>query len=260
MPFQPHYVSIAGAAGITGGTAVVIDVLRAFTTAAWAFALGAERIFLTDDVDEALALKTLVPGALAMKDSRPLPGFELSNSPVELQAHDLADRSVVQRTTHGTVGALAAKRAKHIYCASFVNAAATAEAILRTGDSEAYFVVTGEDGLAEEDLACAEYVAALLEQAARSPGPPDGRLSPSPQVGRGLGGGVDPAPYLARVAASNQARIHAERVANGTPGMHALDVDCAMEINRLDFAMMAREEHVEGFGPALVLRAYNQSE
>ena len=254
MPFHPYYVSIEGAARITSGTAVIIDVLRAYTTAAWAFALGAERIVLTDDVDEALVLKALVPRALAMKDSHPLPGFELSNSPVELQTHDLHGRTIVQRTTHGTVGAVAAKQAERLYCASFLTAAATADAILRTGAEEAYFVVTGEGGAAEEDLACAEYIAALVEVASLSAGVVHGTEGIHPGLNPGATHGVDPAPYAARVAASNQARIHAERVAGGTPGVHALDVQTAMEADRFDFVMMARQEHLDGFGPVLTLR------
>jgi 2-phosphosulfolactate phosphatase len=237
VPFQPHYVNIDAASAIEGGTAVVLDVLRAYTTAAWAFALGTDRIVLSDDTDEALALKSRFPGALALKDSRPYDGFELTNSPVELQAHDLHGRTIVQRTTAGTVGAVAAKRAERLYCAAFLNASATAEAIRRSGASEAYFVVTGEGGAADEDQACAEYIAALVEAP-----------------------GTDAAPYLRRVAGSNAARLMAERVANGTPGVHAGDIDAAMDADRFDFVMVACEEHLEGSGPILVLRAYNRND
>jgi 2-phosphosulfolactate phosphatase len=235
--FQPHYVNIEAASAIEGGTAVVLDVLRAYTTAAWAFALGAERIVLSDDTDEALALKARFPRALALKDSRPYDGFELTNSPVELQSHDLQGRTIVQRTTAGTVGAVAAKQAEHLYCAGFLNAAATAAAIRRSGAAEAYFVVTGEDGAGDEDRACAEYIAALVEAPA-----------------------TDAAPYLRRVAESRAARLMAERVAHRTPGVHARDVEAAMEADRFDFVMVAREEQLEGAGPILVLRAYNRSD
>src|SRR3954469_16091461 len=70
---------------VVGATAVVIDVIRAFTTAAWAFELGAERIVLVKGLDEALELKARLPGSLAMKDGEPAPGFELSNSPAQMQ-------------------------------------------------------------------------------------------------------------------------------------------------------------------------------
>ena len=89
---RAHYVSIAECDQVHG-TAVVIDVLRAFSTAAWAFHLGVERIVLTADLDDALRIKASIPRALAMKDARPMDGFELSNSPVELQAARSASRA-----------------------------------------------------------------------------------------------------------------------------------------------------------------------
>ena len=39
------------------GAVVAVDVIRAFTTAAYAFAAGARHIYLVDSVDEALALR-----------------------------------------------------------------------------------------------------------------------------------------------------------------------------------------------------------
>jgi 2-phosphosulfolactate phosphatase len=41
--------------------AVVVDVMRAFTVAAWAFAQGTEKIVLAESLDEALALKARHP-------------------------------------------------------------------------------------------------------------------------------------------------------------------------------------------------------
>jgi 2-phosphosulfolactate phosphatase len=61
--------------------AVVIDVKRAFTTAAWAFHRGADKIVLAADEDEALAIKARHPGWLALKDGAPISGFGLTDSP-----------------------------------------------------------------------------------------------------------------------------------------------------------------------------------
>ena len=44
------------------GVAVAIDVLRAFTTAAYALQAGATSIVLTDDVEYAFAIKARLPG------------------------------------------------------------------------------------------------------------------------------------------------------------------------------------------------------
>jgi 2-phosphosulfolactate phosphatase len=226
---EAAYLSIAEC-GAVSGTAVVIDVLRAYTTAAWAFHLGVERIVLTEDVDEALRLKASIPGALALKDSDPVAGFELSNSPVELQAAGgLRGRTLVQRTGHGTVGAVAAKAAEHLYCAAFVNAAATAAALRELGAATLYYIVTGDEGAAEEDRACAEYIAALVED-------------PS----------TDSGPFLRRAAASAAAKTLGRRVERGIWGVHARDVETSLEANRFDFVMRAREE-----AGLLTLRAYN---
>jgi len=223
---RSFFVSIAEC-GRVRGVAVVVDVLRAFTTAAWAFGLGAERIVLSDDVEEALALKASIPGALALKDGRPEPGFDLTNSPVMIKAQDLRGATIVQRTRHGTVGAVAARGAEHLFCASFTVASATARAVRESGFNEVYFVITGDDGSADEDLACAEYIAALL-------GDPAAGVSP----------------FLARVETSAGALLSRRQFEEGHPGIAAGDIDACMDANRFDFAMRAREE--DGL---LVLRA-----
>ena len=231
---RAHYVSIAECDQVRG-TAVVIDVLRAFSTAAWAFHLGVDRIVLTDDLDQALKIKASIPGALAMKDSTPMEGFELSNSPVELQdVEGLAGRTIVQRTTHGTVGAWAARAAEQLYCASFLVAAATAREIRQATPPDVFFVVTGEEGKAEEDRACGEYIAALVEDPATSS-----------------------EPYLHRARVSDTAALVTQRVAKGVPGVHPRDIDTCLRANVFDFAMQAK---VEPFGDTslLTLRPYNQ--
>jgi 2-phosphosulfolactate phosphatase len=214
----PAYVSIAECSNVYG-VAVVIDVLRAFSTAAWAFELGAERIVLTDDLDEALKLKASIPGALALKDGHPQPGFDLTNSPVMIKSHDLRGATIVQRTQHGTAGAVAARGAERLYCASFGVASATADAVRESGFRDVYFVITGDDGTADEDLACAEYIAALLDD-------------PS----------TDVAPFLARVAKSAGAVLDRQRIEEGHAGFADGDIEACMEADRFGFAMRAREE------------------
>jgi 2-phosphosulfolactate phosphatase len=51
--------------------AVVVDVMRAFTVAAWAFSRGVERIVLASSEGEARALKERRPGWLALKEGAP---------------------------------------------------------------------------------------------------------------------------------------------------------------------------------------------
>ncbi|MEV7143066.1 2-phosphosulfolactate phosphatase [Streptomyces tauricus] len=196
--------------------AVVIDVMRAYTVAAWAFARGAEKIVLAESLDEALALKARHPDWVALKDGPPAPGFDAVNSPGLLRSMDLGGRTVVQKTTAGTVGALAVKGARLVLCAGFVVAEATAR-LLRTHDApDVVFVVTGEDGRAEEDLACAQYIAR-----------------------RATGAGTDAAEFLRRAAASRAAVELAQGIRQG---VHPDDVALCLELDRFPFAMVAALE------------------
>ena len=94
----------------TDGAVVVIDVIRAFTTSAYALAAGAAGIYLVASVDEALAFKSAHPGSLAMGEDHGLrpDGFDLPNSPVQAAATAFDGRIVVQRTTAGTQGVVGA--------------------------------------------------------------------------------------------------------------------------------------------------------
>ena len=110
--------------------------------------------------------------------------------------------------------------------------AATAAAIRHSDARDVYFVVTGDGGAGDEDLACAQYIAALIDDPAT---------------------GVEP--YLERVDASNAARLIRERVAQGNPGVDAGDILACMDANRFGFVLRAQDE-----GRLLVLRAYNQGD
>ena len=59
--------------GAATDTVVAVDVCRAFTTAAYAFAAGAREIILVGEVEQALALRERMPGALVMGEVGGLP-------------------------------------------------------------------------------------------------------------------------------------------------------------------------------------------
>lgn len=147
-----------------GGVVVVVDVLRAFTSAAYAFAAGVSEIWLVATVDEALELAREIPHALTMGEDhgkRP-DGFDFSNSPVAVAGADLDGRVLVQRTSAGTQGVVAARDADRLFAASLVCASATALAIEDTGLGVPTYVITGRfpdapDG-GEDDLATARLI------------------------------------------------------------------------------------------------------
>jgi 2-phosphosulfolactate phosphatase len=162
-----HYTTLNTCHTATG-LVVVIDVIRAFTNAAFAFSRGAEKIIPVSGVDEALEFKRHTPGALACGEVGGLPpaGFDFGNSPTQTDLLDLRGRTIVQRTGAGTQGIVRSVLARQMAAASFVVAGATVKYIRSLQPEEVSFVVTGAtyDG-GEEDFACAEYLEALLRGA-----------------------------------------------------------------------------------------------
>jgi 2-phosphosulfolactate phosphatase len=206
------------ACGAATDTVVAVDVCRAFTTAAYAFAAGAREIIPVGRVEEALALREQMPGALVMGEVGGLPveGFDFGNSPNELLGVDLAGRCMIQRTSAGTQGVVRSKRAQTLLASSFVCAGATARCIRQLAPESVTFVITGmrPDRGAEEDAACADYIAALLD-----------------------GQAPDVEPFL------NRARnwlLQYRQAGSTRLKQLALDLERCLEVDRFDFAMLVR--------------------
>lgn len=148
------------------GLVVVIDVLRAFTSAAYAFNGGAEKILPVAGVKEALQLRKRIPGSLIMGEVGGVkpPEFDIGNSPASISKLNLNRKIIIQRTSAGTQGIVLAKNADQLFAASFVVAKATAETIHRLNPEVVSFIITGEsmgrDG--DEDRACGEYIQKLI--------------------------------------------------------------------------------------------------
>ena len=202
------------------GTVIIIDVFRAFTTAAIAFDRGADHIVLVAEIEEALALRDRGVGDLLMGEvdgTRP-EGFDYGNSPFEISTADMAGKTIVQSTRAGTVGVAAATKAKSIYLGSFTVAEATVKALKRENPELVSIIAMGDRGeyRSDEDEQCALYLRNLLE----------GR-KPSEEAVRSVvmeGGQTqkffDPA----------QSQYHPE------------DVELALQLNRYPFAMRIAKE------------------
>src|SRR6266545_3011112 len=171
------------------GLVVVIDVIRAFTNAAFAFSRGAKEIYPVGTVEEALQFKAQTPNSLACGEVGGIPpeGFDFGNSPTQTNRLDLDGRMIIQRTGAGTQGIVRSVQAETLFAASLVVAKATVRSIRNLGADRVTFVITGQDGneRGDEDLACAEYLEALLRR-----------------------GQPDPAPYVDRVYKSRDALFH----------------------------------------------------
>jgi 2-phosphosulfolactate phosphatase len=148
------------------GVAVVIDVFRAFTTAAVAFANGAESIAIVGDLETALDLRARGVGRYCLGERGGLrpDGFDFGNSPVEILDRRFDGETLIQTTSNGTKGLLAASGADAVYAGSLAIADATVEAVRSEFQAEVHFIAMGADDVerAEEDELCALYMRARL--------------------------------------------------------------------------------------------------
>ena len=157
--------------GAAGSIAVVIDVLRAFSCAAYMMHLGVEKLVLVTGPDEALRLKREQDYlAVGEVDGQKVPGFDLGNSPAEILAAGrdrFAGRTVVQRTTAGVAGAVASSHHSDlVILGSYVTARAIARFIqtLAPPPEVLSLVAMGNRGrdVTPDDEACADYIEHLL--------------------------------------------------------------------------------------------------
>lgn len=129
--------------GPYGGVAVVIDVIRATTTAGVFLGAGALDLVLAESLDQARALR--LPGEVLAGERGGLrpEGFDLGNSPQE--AFRVRGRRVVMATTNGTRAVYAARTAQALLLGSLQNARAVAEKAALLGE-EVTLVCAGKEG------------------------------------------------------------------------------------------------------------------
>lgn len=145
----------------------MIDTFRAFATTAYLFDAKVARLILTESLDEARRTAGEIDGALLCGENQGIqpPDFDLGNSPSQvIERTDLAERTIVMRTSagSGSVIAAAAAGAAPVYATSLVVASATAAAV---ADQPAVTIVAaGLNGTepADEDDATAGLLEALL--------------------------------------------------------------------------------------------------
>jgi 2-phosphosulfolactate phosphatase len=148
------------------GITVIIDVFRAFSVACYAADAGAARIIATAEVSEAFLLKKNYknPILVGERGEKKIEGFDLGNSPTEIIKADLSGKTVIHTTTAGTQGLINATNADAVLTGSFVNAGAVIQYIRLASPDFVSLVAMGYRATcsAEEDLLCAEMIAAEL--------------------------------------------------------------------------------------------------
>lgn len=146
---------------------VVIDVFRAFTTAAY--------VLEQQPAAYLLAVKQTVISRLASKFINPLiigkleKGFDenlyhIPNSPTRVLDVKISGREVIHRTEAGAKGVLLAQNAEIVLAAGFVNAAATVRYIQTLTNPTVTIIPMGHEGVTpslEDDL-CAKYIEGLM--------------------------------------------------------------------------------------------------
>ncbi len=155
----------AGAREATG-LVIIIDVFRAFTTAAVAFSRGARSIILTDSLEDALKLRDSGVGTYCMgeRQGRKPESFDFGNSPTDMTVANLDHKTLIQTTTNGTAGVLAASKAECIFASSLVCADATVDVVRTKAPSKVTIVAIGREGVrADEDEICAMYLSSRLQ-------------------------------------------------------------------------------------------------
>ena len=167
---QVIHDSFRAGAKAARGLAVIIDVFRAFTCTPLLYSLGIEKSILVASPQEAFALKKDLKDALLIGEigGVPIEGFDLGNSPSDIRQQNpslFKGRTVVQRTSAGVQGALAAlEGADEVLVAGYTVARATADYILAKKPARVCLVAMGWElkERAPEDEGCARYIAHLL--------------------------------------------------------------------------------------------------
>lgn len=176
---------------------VAIDVLRSFTTAAYALAGGAPEIYPVETSSEANHLLRALPHATtvgALPGGRPMPGFDFGNSPSRLRARTLAGKPVILTTAAGVRALVRFRDASRLFAASLVCAGATLRAVQSLAPQRVALITTGEwiDRDGDEDIACADYLAAGLRGESIDVRALEQRVRHS-DFGRRFASGLDPA-------------------------------------------------------------------
>lgn len=204
------------------GAAVVIDVLRSFSTAAYALAAGADAVYPVATVSDAFRLRERLGDALlvgALGGGMPVPGFDCGNSPGALDAHRIQGRPLILHTAAGVQGLIRCRNSTALFAAALVCARATARAILAESPGRLLIITTGEwvDRDGDEDIACADYLEALLR-------------------------GERPAPeaFERRVRESDFGRRFVD---GGSPHLPPRDLADCSAADRFDFALRVENDH-----------------
>lgn len=168
-PFFPEHESL-----FEDSAVVMIDVLRASTSVAFALQSGAKEVIPADSLEKAVKIYSSLS-----KEARFLggernglkpSGFDAGNSPFEYSPENVKGRSIILTTSNGSRIFQKAKQSSHRLIGGFVNHSAVLnylidEYISSHPDGKVIFLCAGNDGrLSYEDMICAGSFANALNE------------------------------------------------------------------------------------------------
>lgn len=208
----------------SGRIVVVIDLIRAFTTAAVAFERGVTEIACAPSAEVGRGLRRRHPDRLLIGETNGLKpaDFDFGNSPFEMSTAQLDGRRLIQATSNGTLGLARCPNPAALLAVSARNVGATARWIASNhADIPRTLLCTGQTA---EDWACARHLAGLLD------GPAPGQADLVTGI---MDGAAEHAHRYARLPASERPDI-------------SRDLRFCCDVDPSEFAMVGevRSDHV----------------
>lgn len=172
--FSPYEFTSRG--DITNKSVIVIDVLRATSTIAYALwgyrendvdeILGCSGIIPVETIEEARNLaKNFEKGEVLLAGERfclKPEGFDLGNSPKDYEPEKIKGKTIIFSTTNGTRALKLAKEAKYITTAAFVNATACTDNVYEMQNDVLILCAGRSNKTTREDTCCAGLLVELL--------------------------------------------------------------------------------------------------
>ncbi len=152
--------------------AVVIDVLRATTTIAWALHNGAEAVQTFADLDELKVCAQSWPDAKRLlvgeRGGRKLEGFDLGNSPVSVVPETVQGKRLFMSTTNGTRSLQRVRDVSCVLTMALPNRQAVAQQLIHDQPDRVWMVGSGWEGTysLEDSLAAGALAESLVASGA----------------------------------------------------------------------------------------------
>ena len=130
--------------------AVVIDVLRATTTIAWALKNGADSIQVFSDLnllkDTAKRWDDDKRLMLAERGGKKIKGFDLGNSPLSVSREKVMGKRLFMSTTNGTKSLKKVQNVKYLFAMALPNRKVVAERIMSLNKKNVLILGSGWEG------------------------------------------------------------------------------------------------------------------